>query len=110
VYYRAEIDLGGEKTFSATVNRFESDANTETDAYVKEQYSSIKDAWSNFGYNTMLEKFNSEVCNVICPAIDISGLSTDEARAVFNNGGNIITKILGRQTPLHIRGNVYDNT
>lgn len=110
VYYRAVIHIPVSE-FHATISRYESDSNTSTDAYVKEQKDDLLNAWKRFGYETELGTFNGEYCNVIVPSIDLSGLSDESKELLYNDAsGSVVSKILGRQTPIHIRGSVYDNT
>ena len=110
VYYRAVIRIPVSE-FHATISRYESDSNTSTDAYVKEQKDDLLNAWKRFGYETELGTFNGEYCNVIVPSIDLSGLSDESKELLYNDAsGSVVSKILGRQTPIHIRGSVYDNT
>ena len=110
IHYQLKVEFKDFK-FNATISRYESDSNSEPDEYLKEQQSTLKDAWANsFGYDTYLGKTNDEYTNVVCTAIDLSGL-TGDARALFTqDDGTEIQAILGRQTPIHIRGSVYDNT
>lgn len=110
VYYRAVIHIPVSE-FHATISRYESDSNTSADAYVKEQKDDLLNAWKRFGYETELGTFNGEYCNVIVPSIDLSGLSDESKELLYNDAsGSVVSKILGRQTPIHIRGSVYDNT
>lgn len=110
VYYRAVIHIPVSE-FHATISRYESDSNTSADAYVKEQKDDLLNAWKRFGYETELGTFNGEYCNVIVPSIDLSGLSDESKELLYNDASSsVVSKILGRQTPIHIRGSVYDNT
>ena len=110
VYYRAVIHIPVSE-FHATISRYESDSNTSADAYVKEQKDDLLNAWKRFGYETELGTFNGDYCNVIVPSIDLSGLSDESKELLYNDAsGSVVSKILGRQTPIHIRGSVYDNT
>lgn len=110
IHYQITIEFEDFK-FNGTISRYESDSNSATDEYLKNQVSRISDAWANsFGYGTYLGRTNNEDTNVIVTAIDLSGL-TGNARALFtDDAGNEIQAILGKQTPIHIRGSVYDNT
>lgn len=110
IHYQLKVEFKDFK-FNATISRYESDSNSSPDEYLKEQQSTLKNAWANsFGYDTYLGKTNDEYTNVVCTAIDLSGL-TGDARALFTqDDGTEIQAILGRQTPIHIRGSVYDNT
>lgn len=110
VHVHLEIRFDDYK-FNCAISRYESDFNTAKDEYLLNQYSGIYNAWSNsFNYDTYLrDDGNGEICNVISTAIDISGLTGDAAELFTTDTGQI-QAILGRQTPIHIRGSVYDNT
>lgn len=115
-YYEATINFD-DYTFTGTISRYESDAETEPDYYVKKQYSTISNAWKNFGYDTYLMKSEGrnagDPVNVVATAIDLTDVLADspELTELFTkDDGTVISKLLGKQTPIHIRGSVYDNT
>lgn len=121
VYYKAVIKFPT-VNYTATISRYESDFNTDADQYVKDQHSDLQTAWSSFGYNTYLTKTDGknagEYVNVVATAIDLSdALAASPALSQVltqdtNGDGTVetVSKILGKQTPIHIRGSVYDNT
>ncbi len=115
-YYEATITFN-DYTFTGTISRYESDAETETDYYVKNQYNSISNAWKSFGYGSYLMKSEGknvgDPVNVVATAIDLTDVlaaSPELAELLTKEDGTVISTLLGKQTPIHIRGSVYDNT
>lgn len=112
-YYSAEIRYGSDD-FNAVVSKYASDSNDHGtgDYWLSKQPDKTNRFTTAFGYNTAYRNTDG-VNNVLAPCIDISGLSGDARDLFVNNvtgSGNAINGILGAQTPIHIRGNVYDNT
>jgi hypothetical protein len=115
-YYEATVTFN-DYDFTGTISRYESDAETEADFYVKNQYGALKTAWEGFGYDTYLMKSDGrnsgDPVNVIATAIDLTDViaaNPDLAELLTNDEGVVISKLLGKQTPIHVRGSVYDNT
>lgn len=110
MYYKIEIPYQDCK-FTATISRYESDGESDPNEYLNNQVNGIANSWrSSFGYSTYLGKTNNTYTNVIVSAIDISGLTGDARELFKQDSGEDILAILGKQTPINIRGSVYDNT
>lgn len=109
-YYYAEIDYGN-LDFDAVVSKYASDANDRVgDVYLKEQTNKISTFKTLFGYDTNYRDVDGHN-NVIATAIDTSDIQSDDLKDLLrSSSGSYFTGILGIQTPIHIRGNVYDNT
>ena len=121
VHYHADIKYGEETpdetypTYHCSISRYESDFKSNADDRLIDDVTNISENWGSgtTGYNTYLRNAKrgdtSSYANVIATAIDLTELSPD-TKELFNVGGNTINYLLGRQTPIHIRGSVYDNT
>lgn len=106
VHYHAVIDYD-DYSFECTLNKYASDNDSATDVLLSSDNLSVFDSFC--GYNTV----HGASANLIAPGIDISGIAgfaDANGNQLFSFNSNSVNKILGKQTPIHIRGNVYDNT